>query len=451
MLVTAVAALALTSGVALTAASAVSASSGGTIKVVFQEQGGNPALTNLMNTAKTEFQKQYPGWTVTFEPITSPAENEYYTKLDLMNQSASTAPDVMYEDTFLVNSDVAAGYLAPLDSYLSKWSGWKEYSKAAQAAARGADGHIYGVSMGTDTRGLWYDKAVLAKAGVKLPWQPKTWADVLAVAEKIKATEPGVTPINVYGGTGEGEGSTMQGFEMFLYGTNNPLFDYRTAKWEKAGAGFQAALGIYQTIYNKDNLGPSVQTALGSQTWQVVQQSLMPTGKLGIDLDGSWVGSTYLPKGPKPWPQWDSALAVAAMPTQSGQAPGKVSMSGGWLLSVGSHCTNKQMAFNFISIALDQANSLYYDINAGQIATRADVASAPTYKAQGPVDAAFSSFVPFTNFRPAFTAYPKLSTEIQEVTGEVMTGQETPAQGAAAYNKYLIATVGAKNVEAAPA
>src|ERR1035438_4020212 len=123
ILVTAVAALALTSGLALTAASAVSASSGGTIKVVFQIQGGNPGLTTLMHTAATEFQKQYPGWKVNFEPITSPAENDYYTKLDLMNQSASTAPDVMYEDTFLVNSDVAAGYLSPLDSYLATWSG----------------------------------------------------------------------------------------------------------------------------------------------------------------------------------------------------------------------------------------------------------------------------------------------------------------------------------------
>ena len=121
-----------------------------------------------------------------------------------MNQSSSTAPDVMYEDTFLVNSDVAAGYLAPLNSYLAKWSGWKEFSPAAQAAARGANGKVYGVSMGTDTRGLYYNKQVFAKAGLPVPWQPKTWADVLAAAEKIKATEPGVTPINVYGGRGPG-------------------------------------------------------------------------------------------------------------------------------------------------------------------------------------------------------------------------------------------------------
>ncbi len=109
------------------------------------------------------------------------------------------------------------------------------------------------------------------------------------------------------------------------------------------------------------------------------------------------------------------------------------------------------MAFNYITIALDQKNSLYYDVHGGQVASREDVASAPAYKNQGPLVATFSSFVPFTHFRPAFAAYPKLSTEIQTITGQVMTGQETPAQGVAAYNKYLVSTVGASNVENAPA
>jgi len=434
----------------LTAVTPVSASTGGVITVVYQVQGQVDPLRTLIETAAKEFAAKYPGWTIDPEPITNPAENAYYTKLDLMSASASTAPDVMYEDTFLVNSDVAAGYLAPLDSYVSKWSGWKEFSPAAQAAARGVDGHIYGVSMGTDTRGLYYNKVVFAKAGLPVPWHPTTWSAVLAAAAKIKATEPGVTPMNVYGGTGEGEGTTMQGFEMFLYGTNNWLWDSTHSKWEQAGAGFEAALGEYAQIYHQDNLGPSVQTALGTTAWQTAQQSLMPSNKLGIDLDGSWVVGDYIPGGAKPWPAYTKDLGVAPMPTENGQGPGHVSMSGGWLLSVGSHAANKQMAFNFISTALDQTNSLWYDIHASQIASRSDVASAPTYKAQGSITAQFSTFVPFTHFRPAFSAYPKLSTEIQEITGEVMTGQETPAQGAAAYNKYLIATVGASNVEAAP-
>ena len=168
--------VAVATGGILTGVSPASASTGGTISVVYQVQGGTNALTTLVKTAQAEFQKQYPGWTVKLEPITSPAENDYYTKLDLMNQSSSTAPDVMYEDTFLVNSDVAAGYLAPLNSYLASWSGWKQFSPAAQAAARGVNGKVYGVSMGTDTRGLYYNKQVFAKAGLPVPWHPTTWA-----------------------------------------------------------------------------------------------------------------------------------------------------------------------------------------------------------------------------------------------------------------------------------
>ena len=189
---------------------------------------GATALTNLVNTAKTEFQQKYPGWTVNLPPIVSPAENEYYTKLDLMNQSASTAPNVMYEDTFLVNSDVAAGYLAPLNSYLTSWSGWKEFSPAAQLAGRRRRRKNYGVSMGTDTRGLYYNKHMLAKVGLPVPWHPTTWAQVLAAAETIKAKEPGVTPINVYGGVGEGEGVDDAGLR------NVPLRDQQLAVGQQA-------------------------------------------------------------------------------------------------------------------------------------------------------------------------------------------------------------------------
>ncbi len=399
------------------------AASGGTVSVAYESFGSNITLQQLMTKAKAEFQANYRGWTINLEPIAAP-ENDYYTKLDLMSSSASIAPDVLYEDTFLVNSDVVAGFLAPIDSMVKAWPDWSQYSPAAQAAARGANGHIYGVSMGTDTRGLWYNKDLLAKAGIKLPWQPKTWADVVRAAAAVKKADPGVIPINIYSGVAPGEGTTMQGFEMFLYGTNNPLFDYSTGKWEMAGAGFTAALNAYKTFFSR-GLAETPQEVSGTTWGDEVGARLLPQGKLAIDLDGSWVASEWAKTGVAPWPQWSTLMGEAAMPTENGQAPGKVSMSGGWLLSVGSHAPNKQMAFNFITIALDYQNSLFYDIGAGQIATRADVASAPSYEDANNSVSAFSSYVPFTHFRPAFTAYPKLSNEIQLLTGQVMTGQAT--------------------------
>ena len=98
-----------------------SSASSKTITVAYEEYGDFTQLNTEMQTIKKEYEAAHPGYTVELEPIEA-AENDYYTKLTLMNRSSSTAPDVMYEDTFLINSDIQAGYLAPLDSYLAKWS-----------------------------------------------------------------------------------------------------------------------------------------------------------------------------------------------------------------------------------------------------------------------------------------------------------------------------------------
>src|SRR5689334_9162280 len=145
----------LTAGaVALTAAacggSGGGSSSGGkTIKVAYQKFGAFTQMDKLMHTVKGEYEKAHPGWTVQLEPIQAD-ENSYYTKLDLMSRSASTAPDVLYEDTFLVNADISAGFLAPIDSYVAKWKDWSQFTPASKTAGQGQDGKTYGVPMGTD-------------------------------------------------------------------------------------------------------------------------------------------------------------------------------------------------------------------------------------------------------------------------------------------------------------
>ena len=70
----------------LTAVTPVSASTGGVITVVYQVQGQVDPLRTLIETAAKEFAAKYPGWTIDPEPIANPAENAYYTKLDLMSR-----------------------------------------------------------------------------------------------------------------------------------------------------------------------------------------------------------------------------------------------------------------------------------------------------------------------------------------------------------------------------
>ncbi len=79
---------------------------------------------------------------------------------------------------------------------------------------------------------------------------------------------------------------------MLLYGTNSgttdPLYDRSSKKWIAGSQGFKDALSFVHTVY-KDKLGPDVSDALDPNIQTYVAGELLPKGKLGIALDGSWL------------------------------------------------------------------------------------------------------------------------------------------------------------------
>lgn len=101
------AALATTAAFALVATMTACSGGGGKtagskeITVAFWQSGSNSskALEKVFTDAKTEFEKENPGVTVKINPIKA-GEGDYATKLGLMAKNPSTAPDVMYEDTY---------------------------------------------------------------------------------------------------------------------------------------------------------------------------------------------------------------------------------------------------------------------------------------------------------------------------------------------------------------
>ncbi|MFE0923048.1 extracellular solute-binding protein [Streptomyces nigra] len=425
----------------LTACGGGSGSDPDTLKVSFKQSTDNSVkvMDTYLADIKKQFEKANPGKKVEFVPIKAP-DSEYYTKLQQMLRSPKTAPDLVYEDTFLINSDITSGYLKPLDPYLAKWPDWDQFIDTAKAAAKGEDGRTYGVPDGTDTRGLWFDKGIFAKAGLPADWQPKTWDDVLDAARAIKKKVPGVTPLNVYTGKPAGEATTMQGFEMLLYGTNDgssdPLYDKGSKKWIAGSKGFKDALAFVETVY-KEKLGPDVSDALDPNFGTRVRGELLPEGKLGIDLDGSWLPQDWLEGSGHEWPEWSRKLGLAAMPTQHGQAPGKVSMSGGWTWAIPAKAGNPDLAFEFVKTMQTKANAKKWYIANSGIAVRKDVAADPAYVDAQPGIKFFTDLVASTHYRPAYPAYPKVSTAIQEAMEGVTTGDASVEEAAKAYDEEL--------------
>ncbi|MFB7449804.1 extracellular solute-binding protein [Streptomyces sp. NPDC056194] len=75
------------------------------------------------------------------------------------------------------------------------------------AKAGEVDGTQYGIPFVSSARALFYNKTLFAKAGVA--GAPKSWDDVRAAAEKIKAKAPGVTPYALPLGPEEAQGESL--------------------------------------------------------------------------------------------------------------------------------------------------------------------------------------------------------------------------------------------------
>ena len=245
----AVAAMVALSGCGMSSASA----DANTIKVMYYKTDSFVRFDALMKTVKAKIEKENPGTTVELQPVTA-NDNDYKTKLALAQRSAETAPDVFYEDSSQIRADADAGYLLNLDSYLAKWDDWQnDFSDAAKKVGKGKDG-TYAVPLSTDTRVIWYNKRVFQKAGIVVPWQPKSWQDILDTAATIKKKLPDVTPMSMLAGTPSGEGTVMQSFYELLFGTSagdDALQDQKSEKWVIGSQGMKDSLEFMKTIYDK--------------------------------------------------------------------------------------------------------------------------------------------------------------------------------------------------------
>lgn len=412
-----------------------SARTPGNLQVSFQEWGGGEATARFLDSAAAEFMAARPGTSVEVIPLVAP-ENDYFTKNELMMASARTTPDIVYEDTFILRADIAAGYLRPLDDYIADWPLWDAYVDVAQDAVRDEDGRVYAIPGPTDTRAIWYHRRVLERAGIELPWNPRTWDDVLDTARAIRDRVPDVVPALFYSGKAQGEKASMQGLQMLFNGTGSVLYDEDTRRWTTGAAGMRSSLRFLHTLYG-EGLGPPLEAALDPNLTETVYTSWMPEGTVGMVVDGNWIAQHW-----DDWPEWDSELGLARMPTQHGQGRGFVTLSGGMAWSLPALAPDPDLAWQLLSTMMSTANATSWTVGDNKLANRSDVAAAPGYAGYSPVTGFFTDLVPHADYRPALAPYPQISSAIQAATEAVMTGAASPEAAADGYDAALVDIVG---------
>lgn len=415
------------------------------ITVTFRDdgQGENGSLWKWLQTAYDSFDKK-DSCELNIAPITA-SEGDYFAKVALSLQSEKEAPDLVAEDTFQLATDVEAGYLTALDNYLESYNDWTDgsYYDSLKEGVTGIDNKVYGVPYNTDIRGLWYNKKIFKKAGLPEVWEPKTWNDILFACQTIKETVPDVIPFWCNSAVATGEATSMQTYEMLLYGTGERLLDEATGKWIISSQGILDSLTFLDDIY-KNNFGPPLSKVLNGQASNISAREYLPHGQLGISLDGNWITGNYLETGASPWTEYSNVLGFAPMPTQNGDSTGIITLAGGWAWSIPAKSDNKDITMEFIKHLMD--TSVYVDalVTLGSIGTRTDIVDNEKYSTMPFIQTA-TEYLKVASFRPKDSKYSAVSAHIQTMVESVVSGT-SPADAMATYGVDVTRTVGEDNV-----
>ncbi|MGP5087301.1 extracellular solute-binding protein [Brachybacterium tyrofermentans] len=420
------------------------------IRIAFQQFGSGTIKQEWISTAAQEFSAENPELTVELVPIVA-SENDYFTKNELLMSSPRTSPDLVYEDSFILLSDVGADYLQPITDLVEGFEHWDDIADASKKAVTSEDGEAYGVPITTDTRAIWFHRDVFEQAGLPPDWQPESWEDILEAARAIRDSDSEAIPFFLFAGTPQGEKASMQGFEMLLYGTGDGtgLYDAESKKWILGSPGFVDSLTFLKTLFDEE-LTASLGQHLDPNISETIYSSLLPDGKLGMLVDGSWISQNWTDSAARPWPEWPDVIGLADMPTQDGGGTGTITLAGGWGLSIPEYVTDRDIAYRFLEKLVSTQTLVQYAIADNHITVRADVADKEEYLSYSPAVEYFTDLLETAYYRPALPAYPEVSSAIQEAMEAVMTGT-SPDAAAAAYDATVTDIVGPENVQEASA
>ena len=379
---------------------------------------------------------------VTFQP-SGAADEDYKSKIALDLKTGSGA-DIYALDGIWVGEFADAGYIKPLADLVGKdkadaWDGWAQIPQPVQNNMS-YNGKRYGIPSGTDGRVIFFNKKLFARAGLPANWQPRSWDDILAAGQALKKL-PGVTPIQLNGGTAMGEATTTQGVLPLLVGTGQQI--WTDGKWQGDTPALRDVLGMYQKVYGGGLGDPVLQEdAKGrDKSFQA-----FAAGRIGMLLESDyfWRSVVEPTKGIAKMADRDQTVGWALIPAMKPGAGIRgqdfVSMSGGGGNVLNPATKYPQQAWELLQFMNSRDATVALLAGSPRLTQRQDVNN--EVLASDPMLSFIAQkVVPLTAFRPGLAVYPRVSLALQQATLDVVSGK-SPADAAAAYQRAIEPVVG---------
>ncbi len=289
-------------------------------------EGTNPDATAFFDEVTAAFKEQ-TGADLDIQMVPWASAKEKFTTAI----AGGTTPDVAEVGTTWTPEFADAGALVSLSEMVAA-DGLDGDLVEGLVNAGTLDGELYGMPWYAGVRAFLYNKDIFTAAGVE---EPTNWAELTDAVNKIKETQPDVTPFPI-------PGSSEFSLYPWVWGAGGEIATESNGEWTSAINSPEAVEGI--KFYTDLALVHNSSEAAAA-TWKETDVlKAFEQGNVGMVIQGSWTPARIAQEAP----QLDGKIGAFVIPGKDGGvAP---SFLGGSHLGIFENSDKQELAWEFVKL-----------------------------------------------------------------------------------------------------
>jgi len=373
----------------------------------------------LFANALVKLREKHPDMTINIDSRILPYAD---TRKQILTSMAGKTPiDIVSVDQIWLGEFAEGGFLSDLSNLAHSWNRSSEWYKTNWDGGIYND-KVYGIWAWTDVRSMWYWKDLLNQTGVD-PDSLKTWNGYLASAQKIEAALKGngTQAMHLVGAS-----HSPDMWYPYLWMLGGKIVDHKSGHPQKGTYWFptyNSTQGVKALQFLKDQVKSGIKPQIDHFWGQEFADK-----KFVVMLEGSWLLG-HFPSSE--WNHLDQRIGmIPAFPVPK-VGDTSATMMGGWMLSIPETSTNKDLAWELLTIMvqpdvlapmLEKYGYLPTQKPIGEGAYSAQLnATIPYYKEM-------ISMIKIGHSRPSIPEYPQIADNIRQAIDEVYLGIKEPKQ-----------------------
>ena len=342
-----------------------------------------------------EFTKANPGHEIKIEVVNW---NALLQKLQT-DISGNANSDISIIGTRWLLDFVRDDLIEPLDGYMNP--AFRERFIGTFLKPAEIKNKVYGLPIAASSRGLYYNKAMLTAAG--FPNGPKTWDELIAAAEKIKAAGG-----NGFGVQGKGtETDVYWYYSLWSHGGDVVTPDGKAAFNSPAGV---KTLSMYKSIVDRGLSQPGV-----TDYDRTDLQNLFKQGRIGMVITAPFLINQIA----KEVPTLDYGIA----PVPAGTNSSTYAVTDSVVMFKNSKV--KPTAWKFLDYIFTAAPRIEFTKGEGFLPTTKAEAADPYFTGNERLQT-FVNLLPNAHFAPTITGWEDTAKAVTNAAQSVYLGQATP-------------------------